>query len=244
MFIFLLIPFALAGTTINGDFDVHGIVSCSSIQSESLETDGDISISSSLKANELHSTYMTAEKIYVDTITSGTGSITIEGDLLFSTQSSSSFLETSWSLKEHNTFQNSHEGWSHLDRHSCDGINHFLGGKCELAEQELGKTFNISRHNLLRVTATLHMLGPWNGESAYMKIDGNIVWSQSGLSHHSGLKICGQEFPDTRYGIHIDVTVPHISESAEVKFGSTLKSEPCLASFAVDDVMIYSRIKL
>lgn len=244
MLIIVLFSIASAGTTINGDFDVHGMVTCKSIQSSSIESSGDISISSSLVVDELHSTYVTAQKLYVDTINSATGTITIEGDLLFSTQSTSSFLEKNWALKEHNSFQETHDGWSHNTRNSCDGINHFLGGKCELAEQELTKIFNFSSHNYIRITATLHMLGPWNGETAYVKVDGDQVWSQSGLSHSSNLKVCGHEFADTRYGIHIDATVPHTDEQVEISFGSTLKSQPCLASFAVDDVMVYTRLNL
>ena len=37
----------------------------------------------------------------------------------------------------------------------------------------------------------------------------------------------------------IDTVVPHLNSNVTITFGSTLKSDPCDASFGIDDVMIY-----
>ena len=37
----------------------------------------------------------------------------------------------------------------------------------------------------------------------------------------------------------VEVTIPHKDDKIMIAFGSSLKTDPCLASYAVDDIMIY-----
>ena len=37
----------------------------------------------------------------------------------------------------------------------------------------------------------------------------------------------------------VEISIPHNDSAAKVTFGSSLKKDPCLASYAVDDLMVY-----
>ena len=37
----------------------------------------------------------------------------------------------------------------------------------------------------------------------------------------------------------IDITIPHIEKNIKIEFGTTLNKHPCIASFGIDDVMIF-----
>ena len=37
----------------------------------------------------------------------------------------------------------------------------------------------------------------------------------------------------------IDITIPHKEKNIKVTFGTTLNKHPCIASFGIDDVMIF-----
>jgi len=65
-------------------------------------------------------------------------------------------------------------------------------------------------------------------------------WSKTGkVSDHIGMNFCGGDKNDPAFALPIDVVVNHNKESVTVTFGTTLKNDPCEASFGIDDVMIY-----
>jgi hypothetical protein len=92
------------------------------------------------------------------------------------------------------------------------------------------------------------MLDAWEGETAYMKVDGDIVWSRKGESSVNGINLCGGEHNDAAFNMYclsnisaIDVTIPHKNSSFKLTFGATLTKDPCNQSFGVDDIMIYAK---
>ena len=97
------------------------------------------------------------------------------------------------------------------------------------------------------------MFDKWEGEMAFVKINNNVVWTKNGESNDSSPKamdICGNKYPDPKFAMlllfstlnifsPIDITIPHTEETVQVTFGTTLNKHPCLASFGIDDVMIF-----
>ena len=112
-----------------------------------------------------------------------------------------------WELKHHDDFENekSLDGWSDKRTSHClQNINNkHLGGHCNFSFNEVSKTYeNLTNHKELRVNALFHMLDEWNGESAYMKINGKIVWSRIGRHNKKkGLNICGGEANDPDFNM-------------------------------------------
>ena len=81
------------GISIKGDFSVNGKVTCDSIEADSIDTDGSVEIDSSLISDTISSTYISTESLTVSTITSPTGTLTIEGNIDLSPSTSSTFLQ-------------------------------------------------------------------------------------------------------------------------------------------------------
>jgi len=97
----------------------------------------------------------------------------------------------------------------------------------------------------MRIKATYHMIDNWEGEMGYMNVDSQAnVWSQKGISMRSvqAPNLCGNSnFGDQLMNKQIDKIMEHNSNSVNLTFGSTLTKDPCDASYAIDNVMIFIR---
>ena len=238
MIFFFIISTAL-GISINGDFTVNGIVSCASIDSASIETDGSISIDSSLIATTISTTYASADSLTVSSISSPTGTLTIQGNINLSPASSTSFIENTWKLHESNSFEDSHQNWSSESLNSC-GTHYFLGGDCRITE--VFKEFKLPPHRFVRVVGILHILDLWQGETIEIKADGKTIWSRRTHSHEKGVDVCGDKHPDPGFGTKFDITVPHFLSEFTLTFQSNIDVEECHASFAIGEVTVFTRI--
>lgn len=224
---------------INADYSVTGQVNCVALDSDLIETDGTISIDSSLVAESISSTYISTESLVTSTITSPTGTITIQGNINLAPLTDSSFLQKTWKTAEINRFENSHENWSSPIRNSCAG-NFVLGGHCKMTE--VYKEFQLPQHKYVRISGILHILDLWKGEQIEIIADGKVVWSRRSHSHESGVNICGSEQNDPGYSTKFDVTLPHANKEILVVFRSNIDKEQCHASFALGEVGIFTRL--
>ena len=129
-----------------------------------------------------------------------------------------------------------------VGKSKCVG-NHFLGGHCKTSSHSLFKTFNnLPEHTEIRVKARFHFIDQWNGENAYLKVDGGYAWLASHKSSsNKGINMCGNSVKESKFGVPIDIMETHSSTKLELKFGSELSTDPCLGSFGVDDIEIFVR---
>jgi len=172
-------------------------------------------------------------------------SVTAAGDLR------ASFLEIDgvrqWALHSLEDFEEvGTDGWNHGELTECAGRK-ILGGHCvEKATPELTKTFSgLPLHSQIRVVAKYLFIDSWDGESGFMKVDGNAVWVDS-YNHASGdakhgINICGNETPEHKFSTPIDLSVPHSGDSVTLSFGATTDEHSCDESFGIDSVMIFTR---
>ena len=109
-----------------------------------------------------------------------------------------------WSLTHHDDFEANALGWSDQRRKSCheDG-NVFLGGHCNFSFDQVSKTYkNLPPHQHLRLNSLFHMFDAWDGETAFVKIDGNIVWTKIGKhSVNTGINVCGGNSNDPAFAL-------------------------------------------
>lgn len=142
-------------------------------------------------------------------------------------------------------FEQSAAGWSDQTRQTIGSDDIVLGGYCKTSDAILLRTYQLPvAHRGLRVRGTVHLLDLWNGEYAYLKVAGQLVW----MTYHrhcpafafacGGINVAGDNAVADAIGIGIDVFVPHSTGSATVEFGTSLTGDPCRASFAIDDVEI------
>jgi len=156
-----------------------------------------------------------------------------------------------WALWHFDGFDSEEDGnWSSNERSSCNVAgDNFLGGHCRFAATNTSKRFvALPHHEKVKVRARLHFIDEWEGESLFLQVNGQTVWSQShswcpGLFKWKctkfGLDSCGREMPD-RISVKAEAMLEHSGEDLEVSFASSLPpgSDACRASWGVDDVSI------
>ncbi len=142
------------------------------------------------------------------------GVITINGDVIInndifsdSNLNAKSFVVQGvkqWSLAHHEDFDNIVEGWNDKRTNRChENGNVFLGGHCNFSFNVVSKTYNdLPPHHHLRLNALFHMFDAWDGETVYVKIDGNTVWTKIGKSSSkTGINICGGNTNDPAFAL-------------------------------------------
>jgi len=137
-----------------------------------------------------------------------------------------------------------------------NALDRFLGGHCVLANGPVQKRFeHLPRHSQVRITGRVHFLDNWRGETAYLKVDQAIGWTQSHrTAPGTGLQLCGSErYPETRMSSPIDIALDHSADAVDLVFGvhsaaegaiTSLAQEhaaACERSFGIDDIAIYIR---
>jgi hypothetical protein len=139
----------------------------------------------------------------------------------------------------------------------CGG-NPFLGGPCEAGGgASLHRMWaGLRQHEQIRLSARVHFLGSWQGEPAFAKVDGQIVWLDTHGEPRNRASArpvsfalwdgprCGgrQAAGPPRLGAVVEVVVPHRAGSVEIEFGAALGGrDACETSFGVDNVVIELR---
>jgi hypothetical protein len=245
---------------VRGDFTVQGTLKANTLTSPI----GDVSVSGSLNVmGTIEAGSAKGAHVKVESVTSVQNGISskedqllvlgkIDADSVTTDTVTSSFLEIDgekqWSLVTLEDFEEETEveGWSQKDITECAGQK-FLGGPCTKAgDSKVTKTFtNLPPHTQLRVAAKYLFIDSWDGESAFMSVDGRHVWADTynhaSIDRSKALNVCGNETPEGRLMRNIDVTVPHTEGSFELTFGATTDEHSCDESFGVDSVMIFVR---
>jgi len=140
-------------------------------------------------------------------------------------------------------------GWSNERR--CNTDDGVVRGRFG-AGVALQRTITpLKTHTMLRVKARYWAVDSWDGEKAFLKVDGNIWWSMIRTYYNDcavdGAAEFSRTFPnpwngesDVRHKCYwdIDIAQEHTAESAVVSFSSTLDSGIEDESFAVNRIQI------
>lgn len=125
----------------------------------------------------------------------------------------------------------------------------FLGGHCRFAAVTVKRAYKqLPVHSRVRITARVHFIDEWEGESLSLLVNDNPVWSQS---HHwcpcffqdkcakYGLDTCGRETPD-RLSVKVEALFDHSSPLLEIGFNSSLPhdTDACRVSWGIDDISV------
>jgi len=119
-----------------------------------------------------------------------------------------------WTMIRLDDFQGQAQGWSKEKMSVCgSNDNMFLGGHCNFGGEDVTKNFtDIPEHSMIRITANFHFFDKWEGEEAFMYLNGSPVWSDSykwcdkvfiWKCKKYAINACGAEFPD-RLAVPID----------------------------------------
>ena len=138
-------------------------------------------------------------------------------------------------------------GWNFTGRYSCGVWGPILGGYDQISGGELSNLLSLRGviHTELRLNLLYMSLDSWDGETGYVQIDENSVWTDAINNHNSQFgEVCG--WNRGYYGSFdtkrtVDATVSHNSDTALIVAGSTLNQAPNDESFGIDDVTVWIR---
>jgi len=134
-----------------------------------------------------------------------------------------------WMLALSETFTIGGSGWTNSSVSTCGSPDKpILGGYGVFAGGEVSKQYQqLPAHNQIRFKATFHFIDGWTGETAYLKLDHQVVWTDMHdyMTSKNGINICGSaSAAESKFAVPIDVVIPHTASSMAVTFVSTLKT--------------------
>lgn len=159
-----------------------------------------------------------------------------------------------WSLFSQETFEPeaaiaTSSPWSIDDRTFCSTPgDEFLGGYCKFAATTTTRRYELPPHSKVRISARVHYLDAWLGESVLMQANGETVWAQAHnwcpgilkwMCTQYGISTCGSDTPD-RLSVHAEAIIQHNAPTLDLTFASNLPfgTDACKTSWGVDDVSI------
>jgi len=131
-------------------------------------------------------------------------------------------------------------GWLYDDVIKCNGFT--------MLSHKPGRTISttymgLPKHTQVRLTATVHFIDDWQGETAFMKLNDKFVWTESHDQKNVAGKfsMCGSDlYPESRFAAPIDIIWTHKGKKLSLVLGSNLE-EGSDARFAVSNVAIWTR---
>jgi len=105
---------------------------------------------------------------------------------------------------------------------------------------------NLPSHTQVQLQATVHFVDDWQGETAYLKIDDEYVWTKSHGQEVIGhtVNVCGSPlFGETSFTVPIDVAVWNKNKQLKLEFGTTLE-EGVTAYLGLSSISLYIRESL
>lgn len=231
MYILAIITSVFAlDSNVLGDLSVSETLTCSSLSSTSVYSTGVVTTSSSLTTSDLTTTDLKVSELTISTIYPQDSTIIIDSDLvIYPPSTSASFFQVSWQILSHNNFKSSKEGWSG-DLSSCNS-NNFISSSSDLA---ISKVMEIPSSNQIRLTANIHFIDNWSGESVQLRVNNQLMWSSQATSGE--INICGGPHADAGYAVPVDITLPY-TNPLKIEFSSQIPKEK--GYFGVDNIIIY-----
>lgn len=102
---------------------------------------------------------------------------------------------------------------------------------------------NLPEHKKVKVVATAHLFDNWEGESLKMLIESEKVWSKktTAKKNSKAPDMCGDSaYGDPDMNLKIEKEIKHTGNNLVLEFDTNMKNkDPCKASYAIDDIMIY-----
>mmetsp|Transcript_22675 Transcript_22675/g.40820 ORF Transcript_22675/g.40820 Transcript_22675/m.40820 type:complete len:244 (-) Transcript_22675:30-761(-) len=235
-----LATLAAADLKFSTSLNVTGALNTDSLTTDKVYADSSAVIDMKLTADSVTSSEVVSNAVTLNSLNADR--VLIEGDLMIvqassnstttttTTTTTTSFIELGRSLQSHSDFERGKDGWT--GSHTDDCLGTHVQSSC--TSPQVKKSFSLPSHTHITIEASFHMLGEWLNDSAFLKVDDNIVWMESGRT--GSLKTCHDSY-DARLGVPISVKLPHVSHTANLEFGSTL--ETCSGSFSVAEVRVY-----
>lgn len=183
------------------------------------------------------------------------GYLKASGDLFHSSQVAGKEIRiSSWKLVYLDNFSDGEKhGWqgASTDVMSCGpSKDKSLFRNCKSKTDYVEKTFNkLGKHTEIMVEMMVHFIDQWKGELAYLQIEDEVVWTKTHNWCHTifnhrcvlnGVNVCMNADPDL-VGQTAKFVYKHSGPSVKIRFGTSLASGNCKATWGFNNFMVYVR---
>jgi hypothetical protein len=153
-----------------------------------------------------------------------------------------------WTLIFFDDFETSVDpGWSLYSTYACGSFGTLLGGYGIIANGEIDNDLDCYGvpHSEGWVDLEYAALDSWDGETAYVEVDGTTIasWSQNNHSSSYG-EVCGwnRGYYGSYDSLHlVDEIFTHSADSMTLVVGSTLNQAATDESFGIEEVWVWVR---
>jgi len=138
-------------------------------------------------------------------------------------------------------------GWTNQTTSQCGGSAvPILGGYGKFAGGSATRNYRqLPDHSEIRIKANWHFIDNWAGEMGFLKLDHQLVWTDSHdsqIANTNAINLCGAPTHEGKFAVPIDVVIPHTATSIAVTFGSNMAHKsPPEASWGISALEIYIR---
>jgi hypothetical protein len=103
---------------------------------------------------------------------------------------------------------------------SCNEYGTVLGGLGLLNADKAVKTYRLGYHTSVRIKLGFLVIDNWNGDTAYMMVDGKTVWARQ-VQPYEGQGGCGNSwYPELL--LNVDITVEHMASTLTLTVAASI----------------------
>ena len=150
-----------------------------------------------------------------------------------------------WMLIYQDDFQQSTSQWSNNTITSCGTFGRILGGYNVFGSGATVQSIfaGLTPHSTAKITFDFLRLDSWDGEYAYLQVNGTSVWSRQGLNSN-GTMTCGREGSGTwTYGRDEkwseSIQLIHTADTLTLYFYTTINQPAYDESWGIDNVSVW-----
>ncbi|MBI5608821.1 MAG: hypothetical protein HY902_08055 [Deltaproteobacteria bacterium] len=149
------------------------------------------------------------------------------------------YCENGWARLSVDNFEGVPGGWTPAQLSACGGYGNMLGGaNVAGAGAVYTQIFgSLPAHSQTRISANYFAIDTWDGEKAWLKVDGVVAWSQPfnaiTTSNQCGIAGYGEQ------ATYLQPVVPHTAAKLSVQFGSDLNEVASNEAFGVDNITVW-----
>jgi hypothetical protein len=129
--------------------------------------------------------------------------------------------------------------WTFQDKLICRSLSMLTSSK----SKPISFTYtNLPAHTQIRLEVVAHFVDDWQGETGYMKIDNEYVWTHSNQGPLvNPINLCGSPlYGENAFSVPIDLAVWNPSPTMKVEFGSNL-DDGVSAYFGISSISLSIR---
>ena len=147
-----------------------------------------------------------------------------------------------WTVIDVQDFSSTASGWSNSSRSSCGAYGTILGGYGLFGNGSVYRNYSLLgiTHTEAHVALSYYPIDSWDGELAYVQMDGVTVWSAIPNFGSGGVQQCGASYVEPN-SYSVSQSRSHTNNVLTVTVGSQLDQDTSDESWGMDNAKVMIR---